>query len=413
MPKKHLDIFTPIKETTADSTLGIHIRDEDLREITVDDDDPRFVVVDFEEGTSNNNVTYDRDFFVRLAEQINTKQPPGYLGHKHTQGLDKEDLLPDPQVVWLAAAVHDESGKAMLTTKGYLIPASEGGKARAWLKRRAINSVSWVVDAMLTLGKDGKYRVKDFALESIDFARKGREGVRNQRLRVVTEMEGGDLVVDGESAQDIASKLTIHELQTYNPGLVTAIKEMGKDEVKSETATAVAAKEDELNTKHQQELEKNPDITMMQRVKELLGISDDPNAKADDVISTILARLDEVGQQIVESWFKTEVLEKKITDEKARKLVSRLIPIKEMVGSGDLRSERGIEKVKKDLEDKADDMIDSDPEVQVILKEMASNRGGFNFGSSSKDGDRRRDDNNDDDGPKENSNLRVEKVRVG
>lgn len=407
--KRHLDIITTIKETTAEASHLVKISQDVLDEVTDGDPDPRFVIVEFEEGTSENNVTYDKAFFVDLAEQVNKKQPAGYMGHKHFQGLDKEDLLPDPQVVWLGATVNGESGRSILTTKGYLIPNEDGGKARGLIKRKAINSVSWSADAVLSLGKDGSYRVKEFFLESIDFARKNRAGMKNQRLTVVTEMKGEGNKVDDDDLKGAVSKLTLHELKEYNAPLVNAIKEMAKDEVATETAVAVKAKEDELTAAHETALATNPDITMMQRVKELLGITDD-SIKPDELLATMIERLDEMGQQLVQSWFNTEILEKKVPNEKARKLVARLIPVKEM--KGDFRSERGIEKAKQELENKADELLENDEDIQTVIKEMAANRGGPRFSERNND---RKDNKNDDKDEKykDTDNLSVEKVRVG
>lgn len=418
--KTHLEIITPIKESSIELSSLVKIDEAILKSVIDGDPNPEFVIVEFEECKSGNNVTYDREFFVSLAEQINTKMPPGYLGHKHFQGLDKEDLLPDPQVVWLGATVDTSGGKARCITKGYLLPATEGGKARAWIKRRAINSVSWSADAMLTLGKDGSYRVKEFFLESIDFARKNREGVKNQRLTVVTEMEGSEKGVDEDDVKGIVGKLTFHELKEYNPGLVNVIKEQTKDEVKDETATAVAEKEKELTTKHTQEIKENPDVTMMQKIKTLLGIVDDENAKPDEIIVTMLERLDEVGKKLVQNWFRTEILDKKVPNEKARKLVGRLIPVTEM--NGDWRSDKGIEKIKTELETKADDLLDNDEDIQTVLKEMGSSRGGPRFSDRKNNDDKDRQSNDDDDDNYENfdlkemnkrGNLKLEKVKVG
>jgi hypothetical protein len=411
--RQSLDIITPIKETTLDAARIVRIDDALLKEMTDGDPTPQFVVVDIEEGESNNKIVYDRRFFESVAGQVNTKHPAGYLGHKHFQGLDKEDLLPDPQVVWLGATVTQEGGKSVLSAKGYLLPQEEGGKARAWIKRQAINSVSWAGDAVLELSSGGKYRVKEFLLESIDFARKNRAGMGNQRLRVVTEMEGSSQV-DDDDVKGIVGRLTFHELKEYNPGLVTVIKEQTKDEVKEETATAVQAKVDELTTKHDQEMKAVPEITLMQKVRELLGIKED-DATADPVatLATILERLDDMGKKFVQNWFNTEILEKKVPNEKARKLVGRLIPVTEM--AGDFRSERGIEKIKADLEGKADDLIENDTDIQVVIKEMSSTRGGSSF---SKNRHKDRDNNDDPDDPdlknlERGGRLKVEEVSLG
>lgn len=417
--RTQLDIIVPIKETTSSSDHAIKIDSSLLAEVTDGDADPKFVIVDIEEGKSNNNVTYDGEFFAKVAKTVNEKHPVGYLGHKHFQGLDKEDLLPDPQAVWLGAAVSHENGKAILTAKGYLLPPDEGGKARAWLKRKAINSVSWAGDAVLAMGKDGSYRVKEFFLESIDFARKNREGMANQRLRVVTEMTSNQErsnKVDEDDVKGIVGRLTFHELKEYNPGLVSVIKEQTKDEVKDETATAVKAKEDELNTKHQQEVEKLPEVTMMKRLKDFLGIKEDDNTDPVEAVMAMISRLDEVSKKLVAEWFNSEILAKKVPNEQARKLVSRLVPVTEM--SGDFRTEKGLEKIKKDLEDRADDILENDDDIKTVIKEMGASRGGSRFSqnhNSDKNDSRRSNADDDDDykGAEKRGNVKVEKVALG
>lgn len=417
--RTQLDILVPIKETTSSADHAIKIDQNLLNEVTDGDDDPRFVIVDIEEGKSNNNVTYDGEFLAKIAKTINDKHPVGYLGHKHFQGLDKEDLLPDPQAVWLGAAVMTENGKSVLTAKGYLLPSNEGGKARAWLKRKAINTVSWAGDAVLVMGKDGSYRVKEFFLESIDFARKNREGMANQRLRVVTEMsnsgERSKAQMEDDDLKTAVGRLTLHELKEYNPGLISVIKEQTKDEVKDETATAVKAKEDELTTKHEAEMKAVPEISLMQRIRDLLGIKEDADTDPVAALSTMIERLDDLSKKLVQNWFKDEILEKKVPNEKARKLVGRLIPVTEM--AGDWRSEKGIEKIKQELETKADDLLENDDDIQTVIKEMGASRGGPRF-SQNRGGDND-NNNNDDDGDvdmkgiQKRGNLKIEKVALG
>lgn len=408
--RKAITLTVPIKEMTADTQVDVPLDAALVSQITEGDPDPRFLIVDVDEGRSENKVTYDRPFFENLARQVNDKKPAGYLGHKHFQGLDKEDLLPDPQAVWLGATVTTNGGKSRFTAKGYLLPESEGGKARAWIKRQAINSVSWAGDAVLTLGKDGSYHVKEFFLESIDFARKNKAGMKGQNLRVVTEMEGDDEKV---TAEEIAA-LQLAELQVNNPQLVMAIKEQAKNEVAAETNTKIEEVKTDLEAKHKKEIDEHPFVVSMAKVKELLGIADDENADPVTVLSAVLERLDDMSQKLIKSWFTEEILNKKIQNDKARKLVGRLVPITEMQGA-DWRSERGLEKIKEQLENKADDLLENDDDIKTVIKEMSASRGGGFHGGGGGDNRQTRDDDSapDYDAIERRGNLTVKKEKVG
>lgn len=411
--RTHIEIFAPLLEMAAADASLLKIDPDLVSRVTDGDPDPRFVFVDIDECTSANNVVYDHATFQMIANQVNEKQPVGYLGHKHFQGADKDDLLPDPQAIWLAATAVKGSDGAKFLAKGYLLPDA---KARDWIKRQAINTVSWAGDAILVPASKGGYRIKEYVLESIDFARKNKAGLKNQRLVVVTEefhakaSGRGGTRVDEPTYEEVVARLVFADLKAHNPALVKTITEMAKDEVKDETKVAVAEKEEELTEKFQKDIEKNPDITMMQKIRDLLGIKDDSNLKPDEAVVALLERLDDLGKKIVGNWFKTEVLEKKVPNEKARAIIGRLIPVTEM--KGDFRTESGIEKIKKELEDKADDLIDNDDAVQTVIKEMGATRGGLRLTEHTRGGGERERERNDDGGHKETSNLRPEKVRM-
>lgn len=404
-------IITTIKEISSDPNAGIQLDPEMIKEITVGDDSPQYVQVEIEEGKSGNNIWYDRSILESIAEQVRKNQPVGYLGHKHQQGLDKEDLLPDPQTLWMGAIVDTVAGKAVLRIKGYNPPQA---KVREWIKQRLVNSVSWSGEGSLAPSKDGGYRLAQFVLESIDWSRKNKAGMKGQRLSVVTEMEGlkgGKTKVedDERTSEDIISRLVYADVKAHNPALLKTISEMAKDEVKDETVTAVAAKEDELNEKHTKALEAVPEISLMQKIRDLLNIPADADPTA--ALTTLLAQLDDLGKKAIQSWFHSDILEKNIKSPEARALVGRLIPITEM--EGDWRTEKGLQTIKEQLAQRFDDAMENDEAVQTVIKEMSSVRGGPKL--TTRTVKEQQNDDFDDNGKRKlkgTSNLSVETVKV-
>lgn len=415
----HIEIHAPVveMENAVELSSLVKVDSNVLREVTDGDDNPKFVVVDIEECRSGNNINYDRDAFTLIADQVNDKLPNGYLGHIKDQ--DRDTAFPMPQCLWLGATVTKGSdGKAHLIAKGYVPPEAD---ARSLIKRRMINSVSWAGDAILTPAKGGGYKLTEYVLESIDFARKLKEGLKGQNLVLVTEEikdhdSGGRRKVDGDEKtyEEIVGRLTFAEVKTLNPALVKVIQEMAKDEVKEETVTAVKAKEDELTTKHDAEIAAMPEKTILQQIMTLLKVDD--LEKVEDRVVALLEQLDSLGKKAIQAWFNDEILAKKVPNEKARKLVGRLIPVTEM--EGDWRTEKGQEAIKKSLEDRIDDVIENDDEIQTVIREMGSTRGGVRLKEMDR-GSRDRQEftgNKDDDDDVERRSggrMKVERVKVG
>lgn len=416
--RTHIEITAPLMEMESASDLGgiVTVDPNVIAEITDGDPTPQYVISEIKECQSDKKITYDYDAFQIIAEQVNSKQPTGYLGH--IKDADKDTALPEPQVLWLGSkAIRESDGKSRLITKGYLIPE---GKARGWIKRKVVNSVSWYGDAILTPSRSGGYKLQEFFLESIDFSRKNREGLKNQRLQLVTEMEvdnpeKGKQRMDGEKDYgELVATLNFHELNTHNAALVTTIKEMAKSEVKEETAAAVKAKEDELNTAHKTEIEALPEKSIVQKLMAIFKLED--MEKLEDQVVALLEQLDTAGKKAIEAWFKSDILEKKVPNEKARALVGRLIPVSEM--EGDWRTESGQEKIKTALEDRVDDALENDDDIKVVIQEMGAGRGGVRLAEMR--GSQREHRNNDpDDSDAENiakrsgGRLKAESVALG
>lgn len=217
---------------------------------------------------------------------------------------------------------------------------------------------------------------------------------------------------DEKDYGSIVATLNFHELKTHNPALVTTIKEMVKDEIKDETDQAVAAKEAELNKDHAAAIEAMPEKSVVEKLMALLKI--DEIDKLEDRVVALLEHLDELGKKAIQDWFKSEILDKKVPNEKARKLVGRLIPVTEM--EGDWQTESGREKIKAALEERVDDALENDDDIKVVIREMSASRGGHRLAEMQ--GERREHSDADEDSPEKiaersGGNLKVERISVG
>jgi len=389
--KTKIDIHAPIAELTSDAGAIVKLDRELIDTITDGDDKPQFVVVCIEEGKSKNQIYYGPAVLASVAEQINENQPVGYLGHLHTTRENKENLLPEPQAVWLGATTVKEGNKTKLYAKGYLFPES---KIRNWIKRKAVNSVSWAGDAVLTPLAGGGYTAKEIMLESLDFSRKLKQGMNAGVVAVVAEMEheGGREV----TAEEIAA-LQLSELESHNPGLIKTIKEMQKkndDEEKDSAVTAaVAEKDQELEAK----LKEVPEVDEIQKLREYFGV--DPKTSVFDALVELTEKFSGMSKKMLQSVL-DKMLEEKVPNERARKLVNRLVSVTEMRHS-DMEFIYEADKIETELGEKVDDLIEKDEDIKAVITEMASDRGGLNLhnnGGSKKD---------DDNKLKSNDNLEV------
>lgn len=382
--RKALEIFAPISEITGDFTSVVKLDESIVRVVTEGDLDPQFPIVMIEEGKSKNNINYGADILASVAEQINSKQPVGYLGHQHMEGKDKENLLPPPQTVWLGATVIKEGGKSRLYIKGYNLPDS---KIRDWIKRKAVNSVSWAGDAILTPLREGGYNVKELFLESIDWSRKNQQGLNAPVLAVVSEMDKGGTKVREE---EVAS-LQLTELETHNPGLVKVIKEMQKkdDEAAKEEAVnnAVAVKDQELADK----LKEVPEVDEIQKLRTFFGI--DEKKGVYDALVEMAEKFSGLSKKMLQSALDA-ILEEKVPNERARKLVSRLVTVTEM-RRNDLEFIKDNEQIEKEITEKVEELVNEDEEIKSVITEMGSKSGGMRLNHSS--GGNSGGNNNDDD----------------
>jgi hypothetical protein len=301
----------------------------------MEDENPQFPVIKVMEGTSRNKIRWDGDILVSIAEQINENQPVGYLGHIKPE--DDRWVLPPPQTWWLKGVTKKEGDKTVLYVKGYNLPDEP---IRRYVKAGVVNSVSWHGKAAVQHVKGGIQQVKEFALESIDWSRKGKAAMSARLVTVAAEMEGEE-----ERVSDI-SKLTPAELKAENPNLYQLIV--------NETEAGQEEKIEEL-----QEKAKDAETSgaLFAKLREVLHIDD----KADilEAVSKVVTAVEEIGRKNVTERL-AAILTEKIKDDDARAAVMRLMPVAEM---GDLDDDK--------LKEKVNETIDNDETIKAIVNRFS------------------------------------------
>lgn len=185
------------------------------------DSDPMFVTVEVMNPTiSKNGRKWTPELMQSVAEQINEKLPDGYMGHLKDE--DRATAHPEAQTMWVGAKVEEVDGTLRLLAKGYIYPYAE--KLRTYLKKAIANgkqvAVSVYGEALQSYDKLAKiYNIKEFDLESIDWARSGSAGITPSFVPVIAREQ-----VDENNMDKKLSEITLEELKELRPDLVDALK---------------------------------------------------------------------------------------------------------------------------------------------------------------------------------------------
>lgn len=302
----------------------------------MEDDNPQFPVIKVEEGTSKNKIKWGGDILANIAEQINENQPVGYLGHIKPE--DERWVLPPPQTWWLKGVTKKEGDKTVLYVKGYNLPDEP---IRRYVKAGVVNSVSWHGKAAVQHMKGGIQQVKEFALESIDWSRKGKAAMSARLVTVAAEMEGEE-----ESGVSDISKVTVAELKADNPNLYQLIV--------NETEAEQKEKVEELADKAKEAESHN---ALFAKLREVLHVDD----KADilEAVTSVVTKVEEIGRKNVNERL-SAILSEKIKDEDARAVVMRLMPVSEMSELDDTK-----------LKEKVNETIDKDDSIKAIVNRFS------------------------------------------
>lgn len=341
--KDHVSIHGTVKEMTAKMDSGINIpipSDVNIDELMDGDKSPMFVTIEaVHEGVSKNKRHYSKETIMEIARQVKSKRPDAYLGHLSEE--ERATKRPTSQTIWLGSVVKKVNGKLRLFVKGYVLPYAKD--LRTYLKKAKASgkqvAVSVYGQAKQTWSDTLKaYDMSEFNLESIDWARSGSEGLTpSTKFSITAEMKQ-----DISNREDIIGKMTVGELQEFNPSIIKAIK-------------------DEAHIKDVSEMETSVD-SELSSIKEMIG--DNPTKEIKKLQRT-------VAEQIIDS-----SLQSKVKNKTVRTMVKSMI-VREMI---DMTPNEAKLKTKEVLHSS---------EVQDIIREIAGNKKINSFKDNRKEGNSR------------------------
>lgn len=196
MKKNRIQIQGTVSEMAGSSAkMDIKVpvaKSVDLKKLTEGDKDPMFVIIEaLAEGESNNGRYYSAEMVEDVGKQVRELKPDAFEGHIKDE--DRPYKTPLSKTIWIGAKTYTIDGKKRLFVKGYVMPYAKELKQylNASLASGKKVAVSIYGQAREILDRVKKARiVKDFMLESIDWARSGSGGVETLGfLSIAREME--------------------------------------------------------------------------------------------------------------------------------------------------------------------------------------------------------------------------------
>lgn len=179
----------------------------DMEALRAQDPDPMFLtlsVIPQVGMVSRNGLLYDDALAASIVAQINDKRPDGIFGHLKEE--ERSTAFPEPAAIWVGAML--ENGKAW--AKGYIPP----GPAKERIRRLKATG-GQIATSIYGKGdfepvSQGVRRLKNFDLESLDFAPPARAALRNgSQPNVTAELEQENPDMD---RNQIISELTVGDL---------------------------------------------------------------------------------------------------------------------------------------------------------------------------------------------------------
>jgi hypothetical protein len=373
-------------------TLEIPVDDVRLQRIKKKDPEPMFVVVEVESGWSASKRLWKPERLLEAVEAVNRNKPVGNLGHPLLDPAKYDSDFPEPQVVWLGGAHTRKGDKLVAQFKGYVLPDA---KARVLLENEAIDGVSMFGDSRMK-PISGGYEVTSFSLETIDFARKGRSGMKSRIVALTGEQStrGGNQV----EAKDIAA-LSEDELRQHNPLLVREIERKSSETLETtigEQTTTISALQ--------------PEVDILAEIKKLLKLSEGENVV--EKVTNLLNQVEESARGEIKA-FVQSLVEKKVKTPRGQAVVNRLIGEMHTSYDGELTPE-----LKQQIETDFNSKIENDDDIKAVIGEMSSTEGGSegeggtSLGGRSRTGATRQSGDGGEGVVTKNENLVVRKTRV-
>jgi hypothetical protein len=344
---------TVASEMATDASGMVTVRPEILAAVTDGDDDPRFATFVIESGWSKQKRYWGPELFGQVVSEMNTaaESDPivGYMGHIKPD--DHGFAFPEIQLQWVGAKMLQTGDKARMAVKAYVLP---GTKAREYLKRGLVKTVSWRGLMSGTPYMKGE-RVEKFQIESIDLSRPRAAGMSARLAGALTsEMEERS---DTVKPEEIAA-LQANELRAHNPGLVETIEGEARKPLETKVsemeAAATAVK---------------PTLDLLPQLRTILGLKDD-----SDEISVVQAAMTKLKSEAksLRDGILDKVLDKRFKggDENDKSLVRRIL-VGEME-SRDVKLTGNSEDDEKAVSEMVTTIIDGDDSLKKVVSEMES-----------------------------------------
>lgn len=310
------------------------------------DDDPLFVTVEVESGWSKSKRNWKPEHLKTVIDKVNKDRMAGNLGHPLLDEKEHERGFPIPQVAWVAAKGTQIGDVFRATFKGYVLKTAQ---ARELLKLGLIDGVSIFGDSRMK-PVTGGYEVISFSPETIDFARKGRSGMKSRVVALTGEQEtakGGNTV----EPKDIAA-LSVDEIRTHAPLVYEKIQSDATDPLNTkigEQETAIGVMK--------------PDVDLVGEIRKLLKLEEGENPV--EKITNLMQRIEDAGRDEIKA-FINSLIDKRVKTDRGKALLRRFIGEMESDYEGPLTDE-----LKTKITADFNEQIDGDDELKELVGEMA------------------------------------------
>lgn len=337
-------------------TVGhiVKVDENRMKRIFEADPDPhpaKFVTIEVEGGWSANKRHFGNKVMESIAQQINAKEPLGYKGHPMLKKeFDVGADFPDPQTIWLGATTLMDGNSIRMVAKGYNLTE----EIRRQLQVGAVNSVSVCGDATMVATKGG-YEVEDFNVETLDWSRKGAQGMKGRVTSLTGEQEKNERRRQVDAAEIAA--LSENELRLHNPTLVKNIEDSASKKATEPLEAKIGEQEAVVDLA-------KPSVDAVAEIRKLLNLEE-----KDSITQAVTELLVKSRGALKAEYDKAvEKVLGKIEDEDIRGLVRGLV--------GEMASDVNTEEEAAEAgEKRANEILDTNDHVKKLVGEMKDDDG--------------------------------------
>lgn len=326
----------------------IPVSDRLVQKIKSADPDAQFAVFEIEPAVSGSKRNWKPEHFEEMAKVINEKHPVAYKGHIS----EKDDATAFPTIhgIWVGAKTFFDKGKKKLKCKVYL----KTKEIRDEVAMEMVDSISPRGNVVMRPLKGGVLDVLSFTMESMDFARKGRNGLPSRLVSIAAEMEDKDRKGGRKVEPNEIAALKEEELRANNPLLVKSIEDAAKEPL-SKTIGEMTTAADVVK----------PELDILAEIRKILGLGENDNPL--DSVAELHEAVEDHSKGRVRNFIK-EAIKGKVKSERAANLVNRMVG--EQIEADFMDFDGDDDKLKKEIDGKLDTYLDEDEDVKAIVGEM-------------------------------------------